>query len=119
MAKREIFDEQQKIAIAISGIDKISREQFLNSCTCFDVNENLDYQLPTPEEVYNNFSRYKAPEGSAKEKMMSYFPSEEILMNDEKDDGTYSGKIESEEKEYSDEPTKEVSESEPSEETPK
>lgn len=58
MARREMFEEQQRIAIEMSGIDTMSLEQFLSRCTCFDPKEKLDYQLPTPEEVYNNFSKY-------------------------------------------------------------
>ncbi len=53
-----MFDEQQRIAIEISGIDKINEKQFLDRCINFDPREDLDYQLPTPIDVYNNFSSF-------------------------------------------------------------
>lgn len=53
-----MFDEQQRIAIQMAGLNNLSRDQFLSRCTCFDLSEKLDYQLPTPEEVYNNFSKF-------------------------------------------------------------
>jgi hypothetical protein len=55
-----MFDEQQKIAMKMLGINNMSKTQFLQNCVCFDPKEDLDYQLPTPEEVYDNFSTYRA-----------------------------------------------------------
>lgn len=59
MAWREMFDEYQKIAIQILGINQTTKEKFLSECTHFDPSEKLDYQLPTPLEVYESFGNYR------------------------------------------------------------
>jgi hypothetical protein len=45
----------------MTEIDKLSKEEFLSRCYNYDPTEMLDYKLPTPEEVYENFSKFVAP----------------------------------------------------------
>lgn len=58
MASREMFDKQQAITINLSKIDEMDMNQFIGTCDHFDPNDKLDYQLPTPIEIYETFSSY-------------------------------------------------------------
>jgi len=49
------------------GLNRKSKENFLEFCTCFNVRDRLNYSLPTPLEVYENFSNFKNEEKPAYE----------------------------------------------------
>lgn len=58
MARWEMFDKQQRIATRLSKIDEMNKESFLNQCPFFDQDSNIEYQMPTPEDVYKEYSSY-------------------------------------------------------------
>jgi len=50
----------------------MTKEKFLSDCICFDPEEDLDYQLPTPLDVFESFGNYKIKVLKSDEKPSNY-----------------------------------------------
>lgn len=52
--KKEMFNHSMRL----SEIDEKSLKEFVNGCTHFNLEDDLEYELPTPVDVYQSYSNY-------------------------------------------------------------